>query len=671
MEEYSEQEYLYIRGFLITNMRGGGRPSQVNKQWHELEFGINEEYVIYFDPKNEIEYICDNERYILLLGTFMNTETGCMDKRVLINEMFGCLKYGEKELYEYVNILGGRHIIVFCQSGGAKLITDATAMRSTYYYTQKGECFISSHYNLIHNIVQTEEHAFYKEYCEYKKTKYICVSLPGDMTPWKDIRMLIPNHVLSLTTNTIERFFPVQRLQDITISEACDYISSNIKIQYEELAKHYDILHSMTAGCDSRICLSAAKNIKDRVTLFTYHNENPNLGDKEQLDREQNFIFAKELARNEGIKHIEVFFKGPYPEDLMKIMDKNHYHRVNRLIKQLSASYPFKENTLHVRSSIVEMCRNTDHIMVNYYRSRCEKFALWAQYSGILKDAVPYFEDWAERNQVNGLDELGYSDAHIHYWENRLPTWMNASVVLEDDILCDTWMLFNVRKILSMGLRLQEYWRQKNVVFREIINRLWPELLRYNLPNSRKLSYDLIDHHFKGCFNFEKCEHRTGSSVIVNRAVEGYFEIRDYGCCFGFADSSVKRGDYCEIELEYDVEKDKSYYFEFNIFTIWQDFVPDNIVNYMILIDRKEVFLESCNNFNGRVNQILYLFRATDTAKKSIVIRLQCVKDCNNNNYNGVIDIKSVTLRREWIKNFDTKPAIYSTSRLLKKCQEE
>ena len=24
MEEYSEQEYLYIRGFLITNMRGGG-----------------------------------------------------------------------------------------------------------------------------------------------------------------------------------------------------------------------------------------------------------------------------------------------------------------------------------------------------------------------------------------------------------------------------------------------------------------------------------------------------------------------------------------------------------------------------------------------------------------------------------------------------------------------
>ena len=77
------------------------------------------------------------------------------------------------------------------------------------------------------------------------------------------------------------------------------------------------------------------------------------------------------------------------------------------------------------------------------------------------------------------------------------------------------------------------------------------------------------------------------------------------------------------------------------------------------------------DNFNGRVNQILYLFRATDTAKKSIVIRLQCVKDCNNNNYNGVIDIKSVTLRREWIKNFDTKPAIYSTSRLLKKCQEE
>ena len=660
MEKYTEQEYLYIRGYLITDNRGE-RPFNVHSHWREFEFGTDSEFVIYFDPKNQIEYLCVDQIYILLMGTFMNTETGCMDKKVLINEMFGCLEYGEKEFFDYVNILGGRHIIVFSRNGETKLITDCTAMRSTYYYTREGTCYVSSHYNMIHDIVQTEEHPFYETYRKYKKTRYICVSLPGDMTPWQDIRLLIPNHYLVLKNNSIKRFFPLEPLPTIDVQKACDYIAQNIKIQYEEIVKHFDVIHSMTAGCDSRICLAAAKNVKDKVTLFTYHNENPKWTDTEQKDRELNYLFAKELARCEGMKHFEVLFKGPYPKDLMSIMDKNHYHPINRLIEQLKSKYNFGPNTVHLRSSLVESCRNTIHVLPNYYRTRIEKFALWAQYHGILNEALPYFEDYALRNDIDTFATMGGRDELIHYWENRWPTWMNASMVLEDDILCDTWMLFNVRKIMTIGLIMPDYWRNRNIIFREIIVRLWPSLLQYKLPNSEKMSYDLIDQEFHGCMNFKHCEQKSGSLHIQDRKVSSYFEMRDYGACFGFADSNLKRGDFCEISFNYDIEKDTPYYYEFNIFTVWQDFVPDNVVNYMIIIDGKTVYLESCNNFNDRVNQILYCFRATESKKQDIKIRLQAVRDCCSPVYNGVINIKSVTLRKEWVKKFSKTPYVTST----------
>lgn len=667
MRQYSEDEFLYIRGYLIMD-NSSSQIENVHPYWHKQMFGLNDEYMIYFDPKNELEYCKTNDKFILMLGTAMNTETGCMDKSILVNELMGCLECGIDSFFEYINILGGRHIIVFTYNGEPLIITDATGMRSTYYYVNDKKCIISSHYNLIHDIVKTDEHPFWRTYSEYQKKKYICVSLPGDMTPWNDIRMLIPNHFLSLKTNKIERFFPKHKLQDVSLQQACDYIANNIKTQYEELAKHYDLLHSMTAGCDSRICLSAAKSVKDKVTLFTYHNENPDMNDIEHRDRELNYQFAKNLAQHEGIKHVEVLFKGPYPEDLMRIMDKNHYHRINRLVEQLSKSYSFKSNTLHIRSSVVEMCRNTDHFMPNLYRPRCEKFARWAQYNDeIFNLAIPYFLDWMQRNQVDEFVNLGYSDAHIHYWENRLPTWMNASMVVEDDILCDTWMLFNVRKILSFGLCMQEYWRQKNIIFREIIMRLWPSLLQYNLPNNRKISYDLVDKEFTGCFSFNKVETNSGSLYDKNRKVEAYYEIRDYGAWFGFSNSLVRRGDFCELNFVFSVEKDTPYYYEFNIFTVWQDYVPDNIVNYVIMIDNKPIYLESCNNFNSRVNQIIYCFRALETKQQRITIRLHVVKDSNTNNYNGIINVKSITLRKEWVKKFSDEPFISSTREIYKK----
>ena len=576
---YTEDPYLYIRGFLIIKA-DKPQPQCIHKSWKSLIFGNMEQYKLYFDPRNNVQYLKSKfyedseESWVLLLGTFMNTETSQMDLNKIAHDMLNALRKSENNFFEYVDVLGGRHIIVFSKNGqNPSLLTDATGMRSTFY--KENDTIIASHYNLVNDIAHMEEHPFWQIYTAYKKTNYECVALPGNLTPYKDIKLLIPNHLITLERSRSKRFFPRSRFDIADVDSACDYIAENIRNQYEELVKHYDVIHSLTAGRDSRICLSAARRVKDQITTFTYHPEKPDLLRFEHRDWELNYEIAKEITSREGIKHIELFFRGPYPKSLMDIMDKNHYHPVNRIIEEARSKIHFTERTLHVRSSIVEICRKITYFYP-YYRPINEKFALWSKYKdrSILNKAIPYFEQFYYENETESFIRAGAPLNVMHYWENRLPAWLGASVLVDNDILCDTYLLFNVRKILTFGLSIPEYWRMHDTIYYEILNRLWPSLLQYRMPNDGRQIYALLDRENTGYTSFKEVKTNSGSIYNKKREVKAYYEIRDYGACFGFSSNDLNKGDYCELIFKHNIVKGRSYYYEFNLLTIYHHFTP-------------------------------------------------------------------------------------------------
>lgn len=656
---YTEDEYLYIRGFLIKH--NNGRPAAINKSWKSMTFGNRNEYVAFYDYRVRTAKSVSEKSgsYVVLLGTFMNTETFEDDISVIAGELTQCLEKSMDAFWDYVDILNGRHIIIYGKDGNVNLFTDATGMRSTYYCTKK--LLISSHYNLINDIEECAVHPFYEEFTDLCNRR----TTPGNTTPFLGIKMLIPNHFVSLLDGcSITRFFPREAPKNLSIDEICDYISKNIRGQYNKLVEKHDVLHSLTAGSDSRICLAAATDVRDKVTFFTYHNKNLDMNDFEKRDREINFLFASDVAKRENLKHIEVFFGGPYPEEMCAIMQKNHYHKHNRLIEQMRKSYNFTPDTIHMRSSIVEMMRNTSHVYPATLSTddMAHKSAKWSFYyrSEIIEKAVPYFNEFIEECDLKAYERFNINYELAHYWEQLMPVWINASALTDNDMLCDTYMLFNVRKILEMGFSLTTYWRSRDVVFREVINRLWPTLLEYKLPNKQQISYDLIDRENSGCVSFKSAVYKSGSFADKDRKVEYYAETREFGSCFGFSASEVLSGDFVKVELEHAVSKDISYYYEFNILTPYLNYAPYSEIRYDILVNDTVVYKACCTDFNNRLNSIIYGFKAEKTQTNKVTIRLVATKDTHGNDYNGVINIKSVTLRQEWVKKFE-KPVISST----------
>ena len=196
LECFTENDYLYIRGFVI--LLNTGTDIRINPNWKSIEIGLSKEYIVYYDEKNKVYKAEDrvNNTWIFILGSVMNTETGVSDISTIGKELNSCLNESVDAFYDYVDILNGRHIIIYSKDGEADLITDATAMRSTYY-CETSFC-IASHYNLINDMCHCEQHPFFNDYVQYFRKNISCVSLPGNLTPYLNIKMLIPNHKLSL-----------------------------------------------------------------------------------------------------------------------------------------------------------------------------------------------------------------------------------------------------------------------------------------------------------------------------------------------------------------------------------------------------------------------------------------------------------------------------------------
>lgn len=660
---YPESEYLYIRGYVITESKDG-RPSAVNPNWKELVFGENEEYTVFYDGRNQtVKFNAANSKtWVMLLGSFMDTEQANDNISDIAEELVKRLDISMDSFWDYVDILNGRHIIVYGKDGEVNLFTDATGMRSTYYCTEK--MLIASHYGLIGDIFPCSNHPFYDEYRAYFKENMGCYSLPGNITPLKEVKILIPNHYVSLLDgHTITRFYPRKPVENRSIEEVCDYIAASIKRQYEKLVEKHDVIHSMTAGCDSRISLAAAKNVKDKITLFTYHNENPNMSNHEHRDREINYLCAKNIAEHENIKHLEIILKGKRPDDMVSVMNKNHYHPHNKFIEDMRAGYDFTPNTIHLRSNNIELCRNRSHSQVFVDSDEpAHKFARWANYKGdILDKAISYFQDFVDENDIYVYKKFNFDWGNPYVIEVQAALWISASVLVDNDMLCDTYMLFNVRKILDMAQSLPTYWREQNVIYRELLKRLYPSLLDYNMPNNTIINYDMIDKEFSGCKNFKDAVFTSGNLSDKSREVPYYAQTRDFGSNYGFSQTRISKDDFIRVDFTYAIEKDLPYYFEFNIFTVWQSYSRFGELKYDVLIDDKPIYAAYCNEFNDRVNNIMYCFRARYTGKCRISIRLVAVKDVPDGNYNGIIDIKSVTLRREWMKKFSETPVVISS----------
>ncbi len=99
---------------------------------------------------------------------------------------------------------------------------------------------------------------------------------PFGLTPYRDIRRLLPNHALNLSTFTAHRFwpepentlFPPENPRAGT--EQVGKLAMLVQSRIQNLARNQDIRVHLTAGYDTRMLLAACQHVTDRIAFQTY-----------------------------------------------------------------------------------------------------------------------------------------------------------------------------------------------------------------------------------------------------------------------------------------------------------------------------------------------------------------------------------------------------------------
>lgn len=653
---------LYKRGFILA--KSSDRFPEVTNSWARLDLPDN--FVIAYENGNKCAFQSFNGGWLCLCGSYcMDVIAGNMNFDSISHNLAKKLSLSKNEFLNYLDILNGRFVCIYSVNGNIFALNDATGTRSVYYCLSRP--VMASHYNLLNDIVCSEPEPFYEKYMEVVKKKvsehksYPWV-MPGDLTPFKDIRILVPNHEIDFATMTSSRFWPRAKMPDVNIDSVCDEIAILIGRQAEVLSDNYRIIESLTAGTDARITLAAVRNIADKVTFFTYHNPVQKVGEYETNDREENFLFAKNLCKKENLNFYEInFTEEQIPADLTKLYRLNHYHIH---LPQLLPHYIklFTQGSIHLRSNLIEIIRS-NHVPTNLFVSENDirlfvQYMNWNPNDMYYNEACNIYFKFFSEYKDNIYD---YSGSHLAYWEHRLGSWLSSAVLTISDFSCDTFQLFNCRYIMGIGMSLPMYFKNRSIIYDGILKRLWPDLLDYGIPNNPKRLYDLIDKNPTSLFSLEnRVKTFHGNLYIPNRNCNALFELRHSGATIAFSDNSLKKGDYCGIETSLNVKNGISYALQFLLKTQWFNNLNQNNINYEILIDDSVVY-SLCTTDYFSVNQIMYCFKAIEDKKLNIKVRLLAKKDISSQLYCGILDIIILDLRQDFAHEYAEQAKIIDT----------
>ncbi|WP_374724365.1 hypothetical protein [Calidifontibacillus erzurumensis] len=623
----------YKRGFLLTDFE----TSAPHEHWNYMKIG---KYHLYYDPLNEVFFDTTNDQWVLLLGTMIDIRSGTTDKQFIASELLKYLISSEVDFFDYLDELSGRYLIFYGNNQTASILSDATGLRSIFYSTK--QTVISSHCLLVNEITHSNESPYVdKEWF----SKYSSSQLPGHFTIYEDIYFLTPNTLLEVNEKKIRRFFPRENLEILPVERVVEEISEITKKQLYLLSKiNEKFLFSLTAGLDSRTSLALTKDYKDSFHYFTYIKENFNSDKLNAYIIDQKIV--TEMVYNLGLKHdfltIDYNLKNQDFNEFLEVVKCNTTSQHNvRLAKLYFDQFP--SNILHIRSNVYEIGRmyyRKNHKLPKTatMKSLAECYSKQAKDDEKVKEAFQKYYDLIQMDKIYNYDPFD-----ILYWEYRMGTWI-SQVLLESDIAHDTFILFNVRKILKLLLSVSYTDKYEYTVFHELINKNWP-ILNYWEINSLGNPTAFYDKQFDEVGIPLTATRFTSGSLLNNRTVPIRKKVQTRRFKFNLEESNPKNGDYAEADIPLKTELNKSSHCIIHLRSPYENIKLKGRIKYQIYLNN-QLLLEEDISCWKETNQISIKWKAVEP-KNRLKIRIQSIKDCEDWSWGkaGMILVEKIILR--------------------------
>ena len=294
----------------------------------------------------------EGKRTYFLMGHCYNPFTGEWEEKKQLAHIAEAV--GNKENFQSrIDELTGVFVLGWTEANAITFLVDPSGMQSAYYGEVDDNFVITSHTQLVGDLYGLEMTDFVKELIAYKwYPRVMGCYLPADLTPYKEMRRIVPNILYKedLETKHLfhQRFYPMRDLKecatseeyDATIRAAADILRNGAELV---LKKWKRPAISLTGGIDSNTTFAAANGHYNKFETFSYLSAS-----KEVIDVEA----AKKIAGRFHTRH--TIYQIPSANGQIRDFD------VKSAIIQHNDGYivKLKENEMRKRIWLEEHCPN-------------------------------------------------------------------------------------------------------------------------------------------------------------------------------------------------------------------------------------------------------------------------------------------------------------------------
>lgn len=369
---------------------------------------------------------------------------------------------------------GGRWLIIGAEGEQCFLFHDALGLRQVFFSDPAvtGAVWAMSQPGMARDVLgmelDTDATAFMHSYAFRIHAEH---RWPGEASPIRGLKHLLPNHWLDLRSGASHRYWPAGTLQRMSAAEAIDRLARLLPGMVEAAAARFDLALGLTAGLDSRLVLAAARRAKDGISFITVRQG-------KAPDDHVDLVVPERLLARLGLPHEVIrapHTKTPEFSHAFKravyLAHDNYGPDAEAILKQ------FGRNKAALTGSGAEVgrCSFREYLPRGGREPITPVHLSKLQHMGEEPFALRHFERWLEdARQRHGIHVLD-----LFEWEQGHGNWL-AMTQLEFDIAWKEIITpYNCREILETLLAVPERQRcaPKYRLFEDLIRKLWPEVL--------------------------------------------------------------------------------------------------------------------------------------------------------------------------------------------------
>ena len=418
-------------------------------------------YIVLTDSRTPILHAESEECECLIFGYAVNVFTGESEK--LAEQMLEqCSNIADVVKFE--KSMGGKYIIFYRDGEQYYVQCDATSSIPVFYQTESSfACTSNLHYIVEHYGYQPDPMLLH--IC---KSGEISQAMPFDITQYREIKQLLPNHYLSINEKKAVRFVNCAQKQDrLMVEKATELAAPLIQNLCTFYQQTFAIRCPITSGRDSRVVLAFLTHGGTKVPCYTIKHPEHN-------DDSQDIVVPKQLCKSNDILY-EQIHDITVSEASKKEMDC-----------LLGAdSYSFR--TLRIAETIHEYCGN-DAIINGDIIGQIGKCSLHRDIPlcfatpSYFRCKLHNYSDEAKSQLGLWLKEIKDSGEHLNTFdlfsiENRMGRWAAQENLIYNSIGQMYLNIFNSRSIIYLWTAVSRKERKKSSIHISLIKMKKPKLL--------------------------------------------------------------------------------------------------------------------------------------------------------------------------------------------------